>query len=134
MIKSSGIAISNEYLFYLYPFVFTSVFIFLLRDNLSFYLNHRIVLNKTICHYCYPYNNMDESGLFFCMALTKTISYKSMKSGQKELDKITLILCCNASASNKRTLTIICKSRYPRSFKNFNHKPLLIIVTTPKLG
>ena len=77
---------------------------------------------------------MNETDLFFRMAPTKTISYKSMKGGKKELDGITLILCCNGSGSNKRKLTIIGKSKYPWSLKISPTNLLLIIVSTPKLG
>lgn len=66
--------------------------------------------------------NMDETGLLFRAAPNSTISNRTMKGSKKEMVRITIMLCCNASGSDKRKLTVIGKNKQPRPFKNFNYK------------
>lgn len=71
--------------------------------------------------------NCDESGLFFRLLPDKTLvsSRESSAPGRKiSKERVTFLACMNASGTHKLKLLVIGKSKNPRAFKNFNHKPV----------
>ena len=64
--------------------------------------------------------NMDETGLFFAQAPSRTLTTKEMVSGGKVMkNRITVALCSNSTGSVKIKPLIIGQSKSPRCFKNF---------------
>ena len=66
--------------------------------------------------------NCDETALFYRMIPDKSLSTKSESHHgvKRAKDRITILLCCNSTGTDKRKLFIIGKAKKPRSFKNFN--------------
>lgn len=64
--------------------------------------------------------NLDETGLFYKISPNKTISDGPVKGRKREMDRISLILCCNSDGTDKIKLGVIGKAKNPRCFKNFN--------------
>ena len=64
---------------------------------------------------------MDETGLFYELQPSKTLSQTAKKSGTKQSKKrVSVVLCTNFDGSDKVPLMVIGKSSNPRCFKNFN--------------
>lgn len=75
--------------------------------------------------------NCDESGLYICFLPDCTIAKrKGQVSGFKKIkSRVTILLCCNLSGSEKRDIFVVGKSMQPRcfprgknSFKPFTYK------------
>ena len=76
--------------------------------------------------------NCDETALFYRVIPDKSLSTKyeshhGVKRANK--DRITILLCCNSTGTNKWKLFIIGKAKKPRSLKNFNALCLRIVLT-----
>ncbi|CAG8830312.1 24_t:CDS:2, partial [Cetraspora pellucida] len=75
------------------------------------------------CHFqellnnCHPDNilNADETGLYFCLGLNKKLASKSdtAKGYKKDKSRLTILLCYNASETQKFKPFLIDKSAYP---------------------
>ena len=61
--------------------------------------------------------NMDETGLFWKMAPTRTLATEALSGGKKSKDRITLAFTTNVTGSEKLDIWIIGKSKKPRCFK-----------------
>ena len=61
--------------------------------------------------------NMDETGLFYCMAPDRTIAARQICGLKKDKTRITIVLCANSDGTEKRDLFFIGHSEKPRAFK-----------------
>lgn len=79
--------------------------------------------------------NCDETGLNW-KALPKktlaTVSEKSASGFKVQKDRITAMVCANASGNHKLSLLVIGKSKKPRAFKNLNMNALPAIYRNQK--
>ena len=66
--------------------------------------------------------NADETGLFFRLAPNKTLASKSDKAKgiKKDKERVTVLLCCNATGTKKIKPFVIGKSRNPRCYSKVN--------------
>ena len=66
--------------------------------------------------------NADETGLFFRLGPNKTLASKGdkAKGTKKDKERITVLLCCNATGTKKLKPFVIGKVKNPRCFKNIN--------------
>lgn len=64
--------------------------------------------------------NADETGLFFWVQPSKSLSLKgeACHGGKCSKDRLTVLLCCNMDGSDKLKPWVIGKYRNPRCFKN----------------
>lgn len=79
--------------------------------------------------------NADETGLFYKMMPGKTLASKiddAAKGYKKNKDRITLLVCSNATGRHKLPLLLIGKSAKPRAFKNVNMESLPVIYRSQK--
>jgi len=60
--------------------------------------------------------NADETGLFWRALPSKTLATKMRQGHKLPIDRITIMLCCNASGTHKLMPLVINKSEHPRSF------------------
>lgn len=63
---------------------------------------------------------MDEIGLFWKMAPTRTLATKALSGRKKSKDRITLAFTINVTRLEKLDIWIIGKSKKPRCFKKVN--------------
>ncbi|XP_023721482.1 tigger transposable element-derived protein 4-like [Cryptotermes secundus] len=70
--------------------------------------------------------NADETGIFFRLTPDRTLKFKGEKSvgGKLSKERITALVCANATGSEKRKLLVIGKSKNPRCFKNVENLPV----------
>ena len=70
--------------------------------------------------------NCDKTGLFFCALPDKTLTLKGedCKGGKKSKDRLTAMLCCNASGSDLYRPLVIGKARKPCCFCNLDIRQL----------
>lgn len=64
--------------------------------------------------------NIDETGLFWKMMPSRGLSSQSLPGLKKEKARITLVLCVNASGSDRFPVWIIGKAKTPRALRNVN--------------
>ncbi|KAL0213543.1 hypothetical protein RCL1_007169 [Eukaryota sp. TZLM3-RCL] len=64
--------------------------------------------------------NTDETGLFFRMEPSKTLSTTTKEGRKKRKDRITLVLTTNMTGTVKLPLYVIGKSQRPRALRNIN--------------
>ncbi|UYV79359.1 hypothetical protein LAZ67_17002284 [Cordylochernes scorpioides] len=66
--------------------------------------------------------NADETGLFFQLIPDRTLAHKdeNCRGVKRMKQRITVLLCCNSTGTDKRRLLIIGKSANPRCFRNFS--------------
>ncbi|UYV60678.1 hypothetical protein LAZ67_1001867 [Cordylochernes scorpioides] len=86
---------------------------------------HLTNLNSILANSGYdPANiyNADETGLFFQLIPDRTLAHKdeSCRGVKRMKQRITVLLCCNSTGTDKRRLLIIGKSAKPRCFRNFS--------------
>ncbi|KAG0437570.1 Tigger transposable element-derived protein 6 [Dictyocoela muelleri] len=62
----------------------------------------------------------DETALFFKLAPSKSLVIRVRYGIKKYKDRITRMLACNMSVTEKQILLIVRKFKNPRSFKNFS--------------
>ncbi|GBO15325.1 Jerky [Araneus ventricosus] len=70
--------------------------------------------------------NADETGLLWRCLPTSTLAgggEKAAKGFKKNKDRLTVLLCANASGNHRVTPFVIGKSAKPRAFKNVTHMP-----------
>ena len=60
--------------------------------------------------------NMDETGLFYCMAPSKTISQRQIEGSKKDKTRLTVAFTCNADGSDKLEPLFLGHSERPRCF------------------
>ena len=63
--------------------------------------------------------NMDENGLFFRMQAGHSLATKQLEGRKQDKERITLVLCCNASGTHKLPLWVVGKFEKPRCLKMF---------------
>jgi len=68
--------------------------------------------------------NCDETGLFWKMKPSRTISNGPVSGTKQSKDRITVLLTCNASGTEKLCPLFIHKYENPRVLKNINKKTL----------
>lgn len=71
--------------------------------------------------------NADETGLLWRCLPTSTLAgggEKAAKGFKKNKDRLTVLLCANASGNHRMTPFVIGKSAKPRAFKNAPHLPV----------
>ena len=68
--------------------------------------------------------NADETSLFFRMTPNQTLATKPVKGKKKDKDQITVLLCTNATGTDKFKSLVIRKSANSRCFKNIRKKNL----------
>ncbi len=114
------------------------------------HLNHVITTATFFCHYCKAvsaslenlstmwedlcqtlkdYNpedifNCDETGLFWKMKPSRTISNGPVSGTKQSKDRVTVLLTCNAIGNEKLPPLFIHKYENPRALKNINKKTL----------
>ncbi|UYV65779.1 hypothetical protein LAZ67_3005441 [Cordylochernes scorpioides] len=86
---------------------------------------HLTNLNSILANSGYdPANicNADETGLFFQIIPDRTLAHKdeNCRGVKRMKQRITVLLCCNSTGTDKRRLLIIGKSAKPRCFRNFS--------------
>ncbi|UYV77755.1 hypothetical protein LAZ67_15002168 [Cordylochernes scorpioides] len=86
---------------------------------------HLTNLNSILANSGYdPANiyNSDETGLFFQLIPDRTLAHKdeNCRGVKRMKQRITVLLCCNSTETDKRRLLIIGKSAKPRCFRNFS--------------
>ncbi|UYV75363.1 hypothetical protein LAZ67_12003658 [Cordylochernes scorpioides] len=86
---------------------------------------HLTNLNSMLANSGYdPANiyNADETGLFFQLIPDRTLDHKdeNCRGVKRMKQRITVLLCCNSTGTDKRLLLIIGKSTKPRCFRNFS--------------
>ena len=77
----------------------------------------KLALNKYSLNDIY---NADETGLFYRLGPNKTLSTFRRSGTKNAKDRITILLCVNASGTHKLKPLVIGKSLKPRCFKNFD--------------
>ena len=80
-----------------------------------------LVEEEELCHH--QIFNADETGLYFRMLPRKTLAahFETSVSGRKkQMERVTLNICANASGSIKLPLQLIAKSAKPRCFKGID--------------
>ena len=60
--------------------------------------------------------NMDETGLFYCLAPDRTIASRQMEGMKKDKTRVSVALCANSDGTEKEKLMIIGHSAKPRAF------------------
>ena len=68
--------------------------------------------------------NCDETGLFWKIRPNSTISNGPVTRTKQSKDRVTVLLTCNATGSEKLPLLFIHKSQNPRALKNINKSSL----------
>ena len=68
--------------------------------------------------------NADETGLFFRMTPDQTLATQAVKGKKKDKARITVLLCTNATGTDKLKPLVIGKSAKPRCFKNISKENL----------
>ena len=70
--------------------------------------------------------NADETGLYYRALPDGTLTFKSDTSGgsKKSKDRVTVLVACNMTGSDKRRLLVIGKSRDPRCFRGKKGLPV----------
>ncbi|UYV75119.1 hypothetical protein LAZ67_12002543 [Cordylochernes scorpioides] len=86
---------------------------------------HLTNLNSILANSGYdPANiyNADETGLFFQLIPDRTLAHKdeNCRGVKRMKQRITVLLCCNSTGTEKRRLLIIGKSANLRCFRNFS--------------
>lgn len=79
--------------------------------------------------------NCDETGLNWKALPDKTLATMSEKSApgfKMQKDRITVMVCSNASGSHKLPLFVLGKSKNPRAFKNLNMNALPVNYSSQK--
>ena len=78
--------------------------------------------------------NADETGLFFRLGPNKTLATKNdrAKGTKKDKERITVLLCCNATGTKKLKPFVIGKSRNPRCFNKINLATLPVAYSNNK--
>jgi hypothetical protein len=66
--------------------------------------------------------NMDETGLFYCMAPDRTIASRQLGGMKKDKTRITVALCANSNGTEKMELFFIGHAEKPRAFKKKHAK------------
>ena len=65
--------------------------------------------------------NMDETGLFYSLLPNSTLATGLVSGKKKQIERITVALCANATGTDKLIPLVIGKSAHPRCFgKTFN--------------
>ena len=69
--------------------------------------------------------NADETGLFYQLTPDKTLEFKNVQchGGKRSKERLTVMVCCNMSGSDKTPLLVLGKSEKPRCFKNVKSLP-----------
>jgi hypothetical protein len=68
--------------------------------------------------------NCDETGLFWKMRPSRTISNHSMSGTKQSKDRVTVLLTCNATGTEKLKSLLIHKYENPRALKHVNKNSL----------
>ncbi|XP_060867267.1 tigger transposable element-derived protein 6-like [Metopolophium dirhodum] len=78
--------------------------------------------------------NIDETGVFYNLLPDRSLDFKGVKShgGAKSKERLTVVLCCNSTGSEKLKLWVIGKYQNPRCFKNVNKLSLPFEYTNQK--
>ena len=78
--------------------------------------------------------NADETGLFFRLGPDQTLATKSdnAKGFKKDKERITVLLCCNASGTRKVLPFVLGKAKKPHCFKNINMNNLPVKYSSNK--
>ena len=71
--------------------------------------------------------NMDETGLFFCMAPDRTIATRQLEGCKKAMTRMTVALTANSNGTEKLEPLFIGKSKQPRAFRRKSSKQLGIL-------
>lgn len=63
--------------------------------------------------------NADETGLYYRAIPDGTLAHKydKLSGSKKSKDRVTILLCCNMSGTDKREILLIGKSKQPRCFR-----------------
>lgn len=78
--------------------------------------------------------NIDETGVFYNLLPDRPLDFKGVKShgGAKSKERLTVVLCCNPTGSEKLKFWVIGKYQNPRCFKNVNKLSLPFEYTNQK--
>lgn len=68
--------------------------------------------------------NLDETALFFRLEPDRTLASNIIKGTKKSKERVTLVLCCNATGTDKLKPLVIGKTNKPRCFKDFNFREI----------
>ena len=77
-------------------------------------------------------HNADETGLFFQLGPNRTLATKSdrAKGTKKDKERVTVLLCCNATGTKMIKPLVIGNYQNPRCFKNINTQTLPVRYTS----
>ena len=70
--------------------------------------------------------NCDETGLFWKMKPSRTLSNSSVAGSKQSKDHVTILLTCNSTGTEKMRPLFIHKHENPRALKNINKNSLPI--------
>ena len=68
--------------------------------------------------------NMDETGLFYCLAPDRTIATRQLEGMKKDKARISIALCANSDGTEKDELLFIGHAAKPRAFNKKSGKEL----------
>src|SRR5437762_8115798 len=68
--------------------------------------------------------NMDETGLYWRRVISKGLTTAKLPGAKKDKSRISLVLCSNATGSEKLPLWLIGKSKKPRALRSVNLQAL----------
>jgi len=68
--------------------------------------------------------NCDETGLFWKMKPSRTLSNSSVAGSKQSKDRVTILLTCNSTGTEKMRPLFIHKHENPRALKNINKNSL----------
>ena len=77
--------------------------------------------------------NADETALYWKLLPSKTLSSHSVSGVKKMKDRITILLTCNATGTEKLLPLLIYKYKNPRCMKNINKDTHSQYITTGTL-
>src|SRR6266540_4695449 len=92
-------------------------------------LKNLSTMREDLCQTLKDYNpkdifNCDETGLFWKMKPSRTISNGLVSGTKQSKDRVTILLTCNAIGNEKLPPLFIHKYENPRALKNINKKTL----------
>ena len=68
--------------------------------------------------------NMDETGIFCCLARDRTIATRQLEGVKKDKARISIALCANSDGTEKEEILFIGHAAKPRAFNKKSGKEL----------
>jgi hypothetical protein len=71
--------------------------------------------------------NMDETGLYWRWAISRSLSTQALPGLKKDKARISLALCSNATGTNKIAPWLISNAKMPRALRGVNVRALGLV-------